>query len=439
MKKVYLIKGKLFLFFLSILIVQNNKFAYAQLVDCNAFIQGKYVEVGVNFNGAYGSSAEAPSGYHPHCINQPNLYNATGCSATTLDRNLGFVADPAKDGWTIGGPMQPEYMGDYFVPGIPFEGWSIKVDGVQANCWNGRADTSYLLAGIPGSNVRHYVSGSRRATEWEGVYDSLLIIQRTILDTANTYFTIRVKIKNLAHRKRTDVYYFRSVDPDNDQTWSLGGYPTDNTITYQNPHPSNLCVVSSWGKGYDTSVTYLGMGTKDARARCFLNKSWPISCSIDSIYNRTTDSTYLYDSLTSRTEDLAIGLVFKIDSLPAFDSTLLKIAYMFGGPDDISGATDDEGLLPEEKPTAIGNFNGNDARIQIAPNPFMNMLNVKGLDEKDQVHLFDLNGIEVKLPWTRNKNEAFLQANGLATGVYIIRVEDANGQLKYKQVLQHKE
>lgn len=410
----------------------------AQLANCNAFIQGNYVEVGVNFNGAYGSSAAAPSGYHPHVPNQPGIYNASTCTKTLADSNLGFVADPAKDGWGIAGAGMPAYMGDYFVPGSPFEGWSIKADGdTQANNWNGGPTLAPKTAA--GANVRYFVSGSKRATEWEGTFDSLHIVQRTIMDTANTYFVIRVKIKNLATRKRKDVYYFRSVDPDNDQTWPLGGFPTDNTITYQNPHPSNLCVVSSWGKGYDTSVTYLGMGTKDPRAVCFLNKNWPSSVPIDLIHSKTLalSGSYSFDSLTSITSDLAIGLVFKIDSLPAYDSTILRMAYMFGGPEDISGATDDEGLLPEEMPTGIYEPDASNVSIKTAPNPFHETLTLSGVEEKDRIRLFNIQGSEIKASWTANNKERILNATDLPVGIYILSVENEGGQIKFKQVLQH--
>lgn len=408
--------------------------ATAQLVNCNAFIQGRYVEVGVNHNGAYGSSACAPSGYHPN-VTQPGLHNGPSCSDCSGGKNLGFVADPAKDGWTVAGLGAPNYMGDYFVPGSPFEGWSIKADmGAQANFWNGISGASAAV----GTNVRYLSSGSRRATEWEGIYDSLLIIQRTILDTANTYFTIRVKIKNLAHKKRRNIYYFRSIDPDNDQPWPMGGFSTDNKISFQNPNSSDLAVVSAWGRGYDTSVTYLGMGTKDSRAKAFLNLRWPASVGIDSIYNGLTDTSYFFDSLTTlNNHDLAIGLVFKIDSLPAFDSTLLKIAYMFGGPKEIGSATDDEGLLPEEEPTKVNPFGLAGGTIRTSPNPFRNLLQVSGLAESDKIRLFTMQGKEIIMDWGGQQTERTMNASGLAPGFYIIRVESADGALKFRQTLQH--
>lgn len=73
----------------------------AQIVSNNAFIKGNYVEIGINPYGVYGSSINAPTGYHPR-LDSPSSFN------------LGFVADPDKDGWNIG---IPNYHGDFFYPG----------------------------------------------------------------------------------------------------------------------------------------------------------------------------------------------------------------------------------------------------------------------------------------------------------------------------------
>ncbi len=181
------------------------------------------------------------------------------------------------------------------------------------------------------------------------------------------------------------------------------------------------------------------MGTKDPRAVCFLNKSWPSSVPIDIIHSKSLalSGSYYFDSLTSITSDLAIGLVFKIDSLPAYDSTILRMAYMFGGPEDISGATDDEGLLPEEMTTGIYEPNASNVSIKTAPNPFLETLTLSGVDEKDIIRLFTIQGSEIKTSWTVNNKERILNATDLPVGIYILRVENEGGQIKFKQVLQH--
>ena len=81
---------------------------FAQMLNDEAFLKGNYFEIGLNGCGALGTIQTAPSGFH----------NTTP--------GLGIVADPDKDGWQTGNPT---YFGDYFLPGIPMEGWALQVNG----------------------------------------------------------------------------------------------------------------------------------------------------------------------------------------------------------------------------------------------------------------------------------------------------------------------
>src|ERR1700756_2654556 len=86
--------------------------ASAQLVNCNVFLKGLSIEVGINTNGAYGSSVPAPVGFHPKGgAGTANTCPTTSSACPAAGTNLGFVADPDKDGWTVG---TPPYFGDYF-------------------------------------------------------------------------------------------------------------------------------------------------------------------------------------------------------------------------------------------------------------------------------------------------------------------------------------
>src|ERR1700761_6335975 len=75
----------------------------AQLISGNAFLKGNYVEVGIAPYGLYGSTIDAPAGYHAR---------SSMLGDNPLFRKLGFVADPDKDGWDVGTPNK--YRGDYF-------------------------------------------------------------------------------------------------------------------------------------------------------------------------------------------------------------------------------------------------------------------------------------------------------------------------------------
>ena len=52
------------LFFILSLLISGR--AFAQMVGDNVFLQGAYVEVGVAPNGGFGTTANAPAGYHPN-------------------------------------------------------------------------------------------------------------------------------------------------------------------------------------------------------------------------------------------------------------------------------------------------------------------------------------------------------------------------------------
>jgi hypothetical protein len=426
--------------FLGVLFCFGYNESTAQLKDCNAFIQGNYIEIGVNYNGSYGSSTPPPPGYHAKFnFTSTRPKNSISCTTTPASpERIGFVADPEKDGWSTAKVGSPNYMGDYFLPGVPFEGWSIMTTK-QVNSWNGFDDSlGKFSSSLNGDNVRYFATGRLRATEWEGTYDSLQIIQRTILDTANTYFVIRVKIKNLAHKKRGPIYYMRSIDPDNDQMLPLGGFSTDNTIQFQNPNPANICVVSATGRGYSSSIGYLGLGTKDSRAKVFLDTAWghPDKSTLDNIYSGLDTFCFLGSGATYLNRDLAIGLLFKIDSLPSFDSTILTMAYMFGSGTDINQATGDMGLLPGEE-LGLNSVNLNDDNIKVIPNPFRNELTVKGLEKNDKIEIYNIQGCKMKGEWTENSLDKTLNASSLANGLYIIIVRSENGAIKLRKTIQH--
>jgi len=328
MRKFLFAKTSL-LFFISLLSVVN---LFAQTDSCNIFLQGRYIEVGINTNGAYGSSVGAPSGYHPK--------GASGiidsCYGTCAKGNLGFVADPDKDGWTLG---TPTYFGDYFMPGYPQEGWSIMADGNQANAWNGGGWCSSVTGAYPfsvstlrGSNTSYTSAGNKRTGVWQGNYDSLLITQTTVIDTSKVFFTVYVSLINKAHTSRNNVYYLRTVDADNDEP-EVGNtnFTTINSVDYQLPNSLGATLISSSSLTYPTRA-YLGLGTLDCRARCFYNKTnlVPSYGTLDSMYGkyRGKGDTVNYRYSGKDTDDVAINLAYKLGNIAAGDSVNFALAYI---------------------------------------------------------------------------------------------------------------
>lgn len=96
----------------------------------HAHLQGAYVEIGVRPNGAFGSNAGSLYGFH-----------------STVGACLGFRVDRQRNGWgsSIGNATSGFTNiddGDYFCPGSPYEGWSLKVGDSGTTAFNSDQGTA---------------------------------------------------------------------------------------------------------------------------------------------------------------------------------------------------------------------------------------------------------------------------------------------------------
>jgi hypothetical protein len=284
------------LFIIANILVSDSK---AQVVGNDIFIKGKYVELAVGQYGYYGSGSTPPTGYHPK------------------SSILGFVADPDKDGWTVGSPA---YYGDYFVPGIPYEGWHMRFDSVNYNSVNGY-DIFYSAINVV--KRIQYTLGSTVYSIWEAEIDNKIrLTQTTILDTTNLYFVVNMKAQNISSSKIKNVYYGRTVDPDNES--NITSLPaTKNDIVFQNDAEKNL--VSAVGTTYEKA--YLGLGTIDSRAKVYINGTWDIH-NLSSIFS--SPSTLGIDETkgASHTGDLTIGLAFQLGDLDTNECKTFAYTYI---------------------------------------------------------------------------------------------------------------
>ena len=278
-------------------------FFHAQIISGDTFIKGDFVEVGVNYSGAYGSTYDAPISYHSR------LNNSSA-------RNLGFVADPQKDGWNVG---SPDYYGDFFFPGSQQEGFSVQYNGAVYHNWtSGRND-------IPGSNISLVDDGINKTAIWQGVRDGLQVTQKTIVPLNEVYFVVRVEIKNTTAATINDVYYVRTLDPDNEVTLT-SNYSTQNKIAYALPNSNNNTLVTA--RGTSISDCYLGLGTKDCRAKPFIVRDnlWPNPNDLISGIHNNTSTGYQYSG--EDTDDEGIGVSFKIGSIAPGETRKLALAYI---------------------------------------------------------------------------------------------------------------
>jgi len=428
-----------------------SNFTNAQLKDCNVFLQGNYVEVGINWTGAYGSSAASPTGYHPK--GPATVQNSPACGGLCIGSadNLGFVVDPDKDGWGVG---TPPYYGDMFLPGCPQEGWSIQSNKKRGNAYNAYGCSSAILdSGITAIGSSYIDSGHVKYGIWQGMFDSLQITQITRLDTSKVYFTVKVIIKNMGAIGRNNVYYMRTVDPDNDEPES-GDFTTKNNIVYQNPNPSHRSLVSTWGTHY--TGAYLGLGSNDSNSICFITKTglYPDTGitgtkGLDSMYAKV-DTMNLYSD--SETSDVGVGLIFKIGHIPPADSTHIHCAtckasrYVDGDSAVVSYTyVFREKDVIEALNSTIPNTNGNtnavpnitsQADIHVSPNPCRNEIMVSGLSTSDNVMIYDMLGRSMGNQWQiSHDGDNTLNIDNLIPGSYIMVVTDKNGTPKARIAL----
>jgi gliding motility-associated-like protein len=334
-------------YLISILIVflSLGNSAFGQIVGGSVFMQGRWLECGVAPSGAWGNNAAAPAGYHTRCGSSVT-YPGTPGGTDGLD----FSYDAGHDGWTVG--VVPWY-GAYFLPGTPFDGWSIQVNGHRSDAYY--TDGGFYNADPTNSNLTGSITGyqqipascmpmpSRAIGTWTGTAGpagSLHITQSNRLDTDASWVVVTTKFINTSADTMHDLYYFVSGDPDNDEALNCvpgqsGSFPTDNHISYQgdaeNRHEVNARPPSIHRDAFS------GLATKDCRAKAMIYNGWPPSTGVGNELDLvwagvpTGGMAPCYYSLyaTTFSQDIAYGLIYNLGNLPPGDSTVLSFAWIF--------------------------------------------------------------------------------------------------------------
>jgi len=278
----------------------------ATMIGADIFMQASHLELGIGYLGAYGTNSAPPIYYHP------------------TNSDLGMVADPDEDGWSVG---TPSYFGDYFLPGDPVEGWCIQANGTRNDAYyqNYGFTSNYGSGGLTlsGSNISVTKNGAMMTACWQGTaYSGLSITQITSLDTNQMFWVTTVILKNTTSATISDIYYMRECDPDNEEPWT-GNFTTNNTIVNQGP---DTFLVSATGTAYPTR-SYLGLGTTYPNSKVFFCDYSLLpseSEGLDAIYNGTASDVSYSGSLT---QDVGIGVVIHADDLAPGASESFKFSY----------------------------------------------------------------------------------------------------------------
>ena len=420
--------------------------AHAQTDSCNVFLQGNHVEIGISPSGSYGSSVQEPAGYHGNVFDG-STYMPCGVS-TSRGAHLGFVADPQMNGWATTGTNH--YMGDYFLPGSPFEGWELQIDTMRVQAFN--SDTSGFdgtLTGT-GSNISYSSTPISSSSIWQGEFDTLMVTQITTVDSGSLYFTLQVTLTNLGVLPKNNVYYFRSLDPDNDQPWPGGSFSTYNKIAHQ---VTDTTVVTA--TGHTVAWSQLALGTTDTNARCLVYTDWPLAKTVDlgTVYNQSYTPAVYADGAEDD-GDLAIGLVYHVAHLSGVDSAAdstyrvsagahlhpansatMTFFYSFSQPGMDSALSAMNRTTTVLLPTGVKNINGN-GDIKVYPNPAKELISVTGLLAGDQLTLYDMMGKAILVQAISSQGVNTVSVGNIPAGAYILSVRDAAGNVKSRMPVQ---
>ncbi|MFT5822272.1 MAG: gliding motility-associated-like protein [Crocinitomix sp.] len=210
--------------------------SFAQLEGGNAYLIGDFVNIAVDGGKGKEGTAEG-AGFH---------YRG---GAGTVP--CGFVSDPLDTGWD---PSPAGHDGDFFTPGSPENGFGLQIAGVDYANNAGGADSDIIAhVGFP----LYYEEGDCITVEWEGEVDGVTINVKYHLIRDQLYYTTEITLINGSGIDQTDLYYYRNVDPDNNQ--SIGGtFVTTNTIVSQPGDDCQKSLVSAEQSSPHDS--YLGFG-----------------------------------------------------------------------------------------------------------------------------------------------------------------------------------
>lgn len=257
------------------------------IVDGNVFLGGKYIEIGINSHGGFGTGSIKPSIF----------FGRQGGNS-----GIGMVGD--ADGFGTGTDLRI----DYFMPGTPFEGFNAVYTGQSDTAWSYLGGTTALeLVGINSSGKLEV-----KTTSSSG---DLQILQTFTIGTNDKYFNNTVQLSNTGSSTLNGVYFARSFDPDN--TVDMGGaFSTINKIEQLSSAGDSANVVSATSIAGDSYAIAAGSQSKII----YYTTDTGVKVGYGNGFFRGTIATMLSTIGTlskgnSQQGDAGIGLVYEAGSL----------------------------------------------------------------------------------------------------------------------------
>ncbi len=318
-------KKNYFFLIITILSFTFCKNATSQIVGGNVFLQGQWLEVGVDNMAAFGTCS-SPATYHAHA-----------CCGTTPCATSGAAMDASydwgHDGWGTGAPC---FMGPYTQPGYPQEGWGIQVGATEYRNWAGGGLCTGSFT-IPGSITGYTNTGGSAIGTFTGTVAGLNIIQDTRVDTFASWVVVTTRIYNTTIAPITGVYYERTCDPDNASDWG-GGSTTENVILHQNEDWRHYVEIGTYSNSgiFNMTNSWMALGTKDCRAKCGVIAGLAPSNTPAQLWAGTGPVLTTYPD--SNFADEGIFLVFNIGTILGNDSAVISYAYIYDGREGFDSA-----------------------------------------------------------------------------------------------------
>ena len=265
----------------------------------DVFLRTRLVEMGLRAGASFGSDGGAPAGWSPRP--DPRNFGQD-------PRSLGFVADPDRTGWAT-----DAFDGDYFLPGQPEESWGLEFGGsVYINSTNSEDRNDIPGAWVPGSAqcVPRDLCGRRggaRAT-WEGAVAGVEVEKSYEILHEGLFILVETTLTNASGADISDLYYMRSVDPDNNVSINGGDFSTTNEVLSQPDMMSDDAVVSATQPAAGSATeSFIALGSRNSSARVtyggFANRD----------PSAVFEGTGGLSSSGSNTADEAISLAFRFD------------------------------------------------------------------------------------------------------------------------------
>jgi cysteine-rich repeat protein len=262
-------------------------------------LRGNYIEVGLNPSAAFGAGEPSPAGWH---------------ARAGAGNELGLVSDPEATEWTA-------QHGDFFLPGSAEEGWSLEVNGEIASNNRGAAPDragSFGSAECASSGACGARGGASVVWTMTLPFEGVTLSKRYTVVDGGAFVLVDVELENTTDAALSDVYYLRTVDPDNDQTLH-GEFETINEILSEPDGDITLAHVRARQdvSGIESAFSILA---DDARAR--VSRGGFTNRVPHDVWQGTP--TLLHDGAAAG--DQAVSIAFKLQ-LPAHTRSSFRYTY----------------------------------------------------------------------------------------------------------------